>query len=121
MIKEELDKLTTNDIYSLVLFAILQLRKDPKYAVLSELIYVLDRDGLLKLCKQFGGMTITIPTTDELRVMVNALLLYCYVNLENQPLEESLELCSTDEDRELVLQAYDTITCVVSDYDFRRN
>lgn len=120
MIKEELDKLTTNDIYSLILFAILQLRKSPEYAVLSELIYAVDRDSLLHLCKQFGGMTITIPTLEEMETVVNALLLYCYVNLEKQPIEKSLELCSNNDNREEILKVYNTIIEVISDYDFRR-
>lgn len=121
MIREELDRLSTNDIYSLVLFAILQLKKSPQYAVLSELIYCLDKDSLLNLCKQFGGMTVAIPTLDELNDVVDALLLYCYVNLEHQSLKTGLDLLGRDsEASERIKNIYIQILHVIDDYDFRR-
>lgn len=121
MLKDELNKLTTNDVYSLILFTIFQLKKLPEYAVLSELIYSLDRDSLLNLCKQFGGMTITIPTLDDLNVVVNALLLYCYVQLEHKTIEESLEILNKDQTTlEQIKSVYMQIGNVISDYDFRR-
>jgi hypothetical protein len=48
----------------------------PDYMVLSELVYVLDKDNLLKLCEYFGGSTIKIPTIKELESIVYSLLLY---------------------------------------------
>ena len=121
MIKDELNKLSVSDIYSLILFAIFQLKKDPKYATLSEMIYVVDKESLLNMCKQFGGMTIRIPTLDDLNLMVNALLLYCYVNIEHKSLDEGLSLCCKDEiQKQDIIQVYSTIIDVISDFDFRR-
>ena len=121
VIKEDLDKLSTEDIYSLVLFAILQLKTSPEYAVLSELIYSLDRDSLLNLCKQFGGITITIPTLDELNAVIDALLLYVYVNLEHKPVEYGLALLDVDaQTSKEVIKIYSKINDVISGFDFRR-
>jgi len=69
------------DIYSLILFALFKLRDIPDYLVLSELIYVLDKDSMLKLCEYFGGTTIHIPTIDELESILYSLLLYQYVDI----------------------------------------
>ena len=75
-IKEEVNKLKSQDIYSLMLFALFKLKDVPEYSSLSELVYILDKDSLLKLCEYFGGMTIKIPTIKELESMVYLLLLY---------------------------------------------
>ena len=48
-IKEELAKLKDIDVYSLMLFAMFKLRDIPEYASLSEMVYILDKDSLLKL------------------------------------------------------------------------
>ena len=121
MLKEDLNKLSTNDIYSLILFAILQLRKDPNYAVLSELIYSVDENSLLNLCRHFGGMTITIPTTEELDTVINALLLYCYTQLEHKDFDYAITLLNKDDcDIDKVTEVYEHIIGIVADYDFRR-
>ena len=122
MLKDDLNKLNTNDIYSLILFVILQLKQLPEYAVISELIYSVDKDSLLNLCHQFGGMTITIPTLDELNDVVDALLLYCYVNIEHKDIDYSLSLLNRSADAsENIRDIYFKITSVISDYDFRRH
>lgn len=121
MLKDELNKLTNDDIYSLILFTIFQLKKLPEYAVLSELIYSVDRNSLLNLCKQFGGMTIKLPTLEELNTVVDGLLLYCYVQLEHKSIDDALLLLSKDIDNlDGVKKVYQQIGEVVSDYDFRR-
>ena len=81
-IKSELDKLKTVDVYSLLLFVLFKLRDVPEYSTLSELSYVLDKEGLLNICEYFGGQTIAIPTVTELEGVVHALLLYQYVQLD---------------------------------------
>ena len=70
-IKEELAKLKDIDVYSLMLFAMFKLRDIPEYASLSEMVYILDKDSLLKLCEYFGGLTIKIPTIEELESIRN--------------------------------------------------
>lgn len=74
--KVELDTLRDKDIYSLVMFALFKLRDIPEYSSLSELAYVLDRENMLKLCEYFGGLTIRIPTIDELESILYSLVLY---------------------------------------------
>ena len=71
------------DVYSLMLFVLYQVKDIPEYATLSELVYVLDQKNLYRLLDYFGGVTIRIPTKQELQVVINALLLYQYINIGN--------------------------------------
>lgn len=88
--KTELDNLRTKDIYSLILFALFKLKDLPEYSALSELAYVLDKENLLKLCEFFGGMTITIPTMQELESIVYSLVLYQYVNIDGMEYNDAV-------------------------------
>ena len=90
MNKEELKSLRQIDVYSLVLFALYQLKEVPEYATLSELAYVLNKDSLMKLLDYFGGTTITIPTKRELQTVINALLVYQSVKVEKTSLAFAL-------------------------------
>ena len=121
MIKDNLNKLTTNDVYSLILFIIFKLNQIPEYAVLSELIYLMDKTSLLNLCADLGGATIKIPTIDELQAVLDALLVYCYVAFEHKPLDDALELLNRPrEDTLKIKKIYYVINEVVTDYDFSR-
>ena len=91
-IREELTKLKDVDIYSLILFVLFKARNVPELASLSELVYVLDKDNLLKLCEYFGGQTITIPTITELEELVYSLVLYQYVDIDGMPYEEAIKI-----------------------------
>ena len=55
LIKNNLNKLTESDIWSFILFALFKMREIPEYTSLSELVYILDKTTLLKLCEYFGG------------------------------------------------------------------
>ena len=90
-IKRELDNLTESDIYSLMLFALYKAHELPEYSSLSQLSYILDKDNLLKLCEYYGGTTIRIPTIGELELLLNSLIVYQLVDIENNPLDEVLE------------------------------
>jgi hypothetical protein len=57
-VKNELLNIKELDIYSLILFALFKLRDIPDYLALSELVFLMDKKELLKLCEYFGGMTI---------------------------------------------------------------
>lgn len=81
-IKSELNKLRTKDTYSLLLFVLYKLKDIPEYSGVSELAYILDENNFLNLCEYFGGLTITIPTINEIRDIVDALLLYQYVDID---------------------------------------
>ena len=90
-IKRELDNLTESDIYSLMLFALYKASELPAYSSLSQLSYILDKDNLLKLCEYYGGTTIRIPTIGELELLLNSLIVYQLVDIENNPLDDVLE------------------------------
>lgn len=90
-VKQEILKLKQADFYSMILFVLFKLRDIPEYSSLSELAFVLDKDNFLNLCEYFGGLTIKIPTIDELKSVVYSLTLYQKVNIEGKPFEEALE------------------------------
>lgn len=85
-IKNEINNLSNEDIYSLMLFVLYKSTQIPEYSALSQLAYILDKDSLLKLCEFYGGLTITIPTISQLNSLLNGLLLYNMVDIEGQDL-----------------------------------
>ena len=74
-----------------MLFILFRVRELPEYSTLSEMAYILDKDSLLKLCEYFGGMTIQIPTINELQSILYSLTLYQYINVENISYEVAIE------------------------------
>lgn len=83
------DKYTSVDLYSLLLFALYKLHNSEKYGVLSELIYILDKDSFIDLCKYFGGSTIDIPTLTQLEELVDALAVYERVQFTGVSVQEA--------------------------------
>lgn len=117
--KAELDKLQKQDIYSLMLFALYKASNSEKYSTLSELAYILDKDSLLKLCEFYGGLTIKIPTIKELQVLLEALILYQEVNIENKPYDEVINTKDyRTEFRKQVEESYILLLDLMKDYDF---
>lgn len=95
------------------------MQKSNEYSSLSELAYVLDQKNFLKLCEYFGGTTITIPTIDQLQELIQAMVLYQYINVEHipQPAAEQLikkSNCSIEN----VRKNYKKVGEVLSNYDF---
>lgn len=118
-IKNNLDTLKKNDIYSLMLFVLYKFKNVPEYSTLSELTYVLDINNLLRLCELYGGTIIKIPTIQEMEEILNALLLYQKVNLENKDFNEvlnSFEL-TLNEKRKLI-KLYEQLCEVLKNYTF---
>ena len=93
---KDLEKLREKDLVSLILFCIYKLSNDPEYSAISELIYVLDKDSLYKLCATYGGCTIKIPTIQELKTLVNVFLIYQYVNVDGLPFVDACNLLGVD-------------------------
>ena len=91
-IKERLLTFKDVDIWSLMLFTLYKIKDLPEYSSISELAYILDKDNMLKLCEYFGGLTIKIPTIDELEEIVYALVLYQYVNIDGMEYDEAVKL-----------------------------
>jgi hypothetical protein len=91
MITESIKKLSTRDIYSILLFVLFKIKEIPSQSTLSELIYILDQSSLLKLCEYYGGQTIRIPTIEELEILTYCLLIYNDVSLEGKDFETVLK------------------------------
>jgi hypothetical protein len=89
-IKTDLNTLQNNDIYSLMLFTLYQCRQSNEYSSLSELAYILDEQNLLSLCEYFGGTTITIPTIEELELLLCGLSVFKSTSIDKLSLEDSL-------------------------------
>lgn len=118
-VSEALNALKTEDIYSLLMFTLYKLRDDPKYMALSELCYMFNRETLTKFLTYYGGMTITLPTLRDLRLLLEAFTLYQYVNLENQSFEDGLRaLCNADFTEDEIKQTYAKVAEVISNYEF---
>ena len=93
--KEKLQSMQMTDVYSLLLFALYKIKEVPEYSTLSELSYILDGESLFKFMEYFGGKTIKVPTLSEFKVVVEALLLYQYVNIEGISFNQALKLLDT--------------------------
>lgn len=89
-IKEEVTKLKDADTYSLILFALYKLKDIAEYRELSELVYILDKNSLLNFLEYFGGLTVKVPTIEELRNIVYTLLVYEYVNIDKLSIDEAI-------------------------------
>ncbi len=119
MIKENLNNLKSQDIYSLILFVMYKLIGVPEYSALSELAYVLDKKNLLNLCEYFGGLTIKIPTIDELESLMYSLLLYQYVKIDKMDYKDALVLIGHEsKDLRKVKKDYLKICDILDNYKF---
>ena len=118
-IKTDLNTLKNNDIYSLLLFTLYQCRKSNEHSALSELAYILDEKNLLSLCEYFGGTTLTIPTIEELELLLCGLSVFKDIHIDKLSMEDSLShytnhKFSIDE----IKTSYVQITNVMENYHF---
>lgn len=120
-IKKDIAKLKNVDVYSLMLFVLFKIKDVPEYSTLSELAYILDKENLLKLFEYFGGLTIKIPTIDELEGIIYAMVLYQYVNIDGMDYDAAVKLIghSSDELRK-VKSNYNKICEVLEKFDFSK-
>lgn len=120
MLKDDLELLKTNDIYSVSMFMLYKLIEDPDYTAISELPYILDKENMLSLCEYFGGRTIKIPTVDELYSIMHGLLVYQYVKIDKIGFEEAVELAGyKNRDIRKIKQVYNKLSKVLDSYDFK--
>lgn len=118
-IKTELENLKEKDIYSLMMFALYRAKDIPEYATLSELAYILDKESLLKLCEFFGGLTITIPTVDELENIIYALFMFEQIDIQGKDYTEVYEDMRNKEiDANHVKDSYLLIKELLKEYKF---
>ena len=122
-IKANLNNLHLSDIYSLILFIIYKIQDIPDYAVLSEMCYLLDGANLTRLLTYFAGRTITFPTEEDMSTMVNALLLYQYINIEGSTLVEAQSKLEniTPKQMDKITSLYLQILPIMKQYNIDRN
>lgn len=116
-VKSSLDLLSKKDTYSLLMFVLFKLQLTPEMGVLSQLVYLLDEESLVKLLKYFGGQTITFPTVDELRLLIHTLTLYKRVDIDN----ENFNSCVDEIPQAIqksVLEQYYKVKQIMEDYSF---
>lgn len=119
-IRKELDNLKMTDTFSLILFVLYKIRDVEEYSTISELAYILDKDALLNLCEYFGGLTIKIPTIEELNSIVNSLLLYQYINIDGYSYEEAINKIGFDSFQlRQVKKDYNKICSILSEYSLK--
>lgn len=121
-LEQALNDLHYEDIYTIILFALSEMKNVPEYKTLSELAYLVDRKSLMNMLEYYGGMTVRIPTTKEFKLMVNGLLMYEYVNLEGLTVQQALaEMRGSSLPANELLACYAKITEVMSKYKFNRS
>ena len=76
ILNNNISTISEEDFIDNILYLIYKVSDDPKYSVISELIYILGKDSLFKLCSILGGCEIKIPTLLELRLFTGALYIY---------------------------------------------
>lgn len=119
-IKDKLQELKENDIYSLSMFVLYKLIELPEYSTLSELPYIIDKTNLLNLCEYYGGKTIKIPTIKEIYSIMNVILLYQYVNIEGKDYTQSIkDLGLNDKESRAIQKIYQELCKALSNYDFK--
>ena len=120
-IKERLDDLSVTDVYSMILFALYKLKDVPEYSTLSELIYLIDKENLLKLLECYGGLTIRIPSIEELNVVLDALLVYEMVQLEHKDINEVFKDINSSVSAKELRETYSKLCDILKDYNFKRS
>ena len=121
-VRQALDTLSKTDTYSLMMFTLYKLKDDPKCASLCELSYILDNENLIKLLSYYGGMTIRIPTLREMRLVLQALLIYEYVNLNGGSYDDAIRsMDKTEFTPNEIKETYQAILDVTANYEFKRD
>lgn len=119
IVARNLDTLKENDLYSIALFTLYKLGNDSEYSTLSELSYILDKDSLLKLCQYYGGLSIKIPTIDDLKIVMKSLACYQMIKVEHKDEEETLVSVNNGEfDLRKLKNTYNKICDIMENYNF---
>lgn len=117
--KNQIAKLRDVDVYSVILFALYKIKDIPEYSTLSELAYILDKNSMLKLCEYFGGMTLKIPTIDELETLIYSLLLYQMVDVDGKTYDEAISVIGAKSiDLRAIKSGYEDLKKVLEKYSF---
>ena len=121
-IVKALNELKTADIYSAMLFILYKLNEIPEYSAVSELPYVIqDKQSLLNFLDFYGGTTIKVPTKQEFQTVLDTLLLYQYVNIDNIDFDTAVyQLNKSDYQVKDIKACYSKVAAVLNNYDFKR-
>ena len=120
-IKEELNQLKETDVYSMLLFILYKMKDIEEYSTLGELVYILDKQNLLNLCEYFGGLTIKIPTIDELESLLHSLMLYQYIEIDGLTYDEAIEKFGFDSfELRTIKKNYKKLSKLLENYSFLR-
>jgi len=118
-IRTKLEELNKTDVYSLMLFVLYKTTDIPEYSTLSELCYLLDQKCLSNLLEYYGGKTITIPTKEEMKNVLNALLLYQLINIEGKEYKDAVEEINSPEYNESkTVEIYKKVVEIMEKYTF---
>lgn len=118
-ITKTINAMKKDDLYSLILFTLYKLRDIPDYLTLSELSYVLSDDNIPRFLSYFGGMTLKVPTSKDMRLVTKALLLYNLVNIEGEDFNKCLiEVVDQEFSKDEIKEAYTKIIEVMATYEF---
>lgn len=112
--------ITTNDLYTLSLFALWKLQEIPEYSATSELMYILDKESVLKLIEYYGGQTIKIPTIEEVQTVLYTVLLYQYIQIDKFTKEEALAKIQKNAGTAIknkVEESYEKLVEILHDYN----
>jgi hypothetical protein len=96
MTEIKLERLSQPEVYALICESLYTLKDNPKYSVISELAFLLDKQSFMRLIKYFGGMSITIPTEEEFKETIGLLLLYQAVEIDGLPWRKALDAAGYD-------------------------
>lgn len=120
MVEDSMNKLDEMQIYTLVLFALYNFKKDENYLAASELAYVLDSSNFIKFISHFGGTTISIPTLDDISMMIKALLIYQLVDLEHGDFDTVVKSVSKSSNISVhnLSKAYRSLSDTLKSYSF---
>lgn len=116
-IEKSLNKLEEKDVFSLLLFILYKLSDNKEYSTLSELVYVLDAENLFKFLSVFQGLTIKVPTIEELSSVITALQMYQNINLNNMTMADAMKEINLQEVSSMrVKKIYYDICAILDEY-----
>lgn len=114
-----LQNLKQKDVFNIMLFVLYKLKDIPDYKVLSELFYLVDKEALLNICQYYGGMTVRIPTIEELNNILNVLTLYLKVDIQHLNFEDSLNKFELNkEEKQQLVNTYIILKDTLMNYRF---
>ena len=116
-LSQALDKLSLKDTYSMIMFILFQCHEIPEVAPLTQLIYLMKEEEVIRLLKYFGGQTITFPKVEDLEALIYMLTLYQEVELEGKPFDVAFgKIPKAFKDSVKIL--YNKVIKIMEDYSF---